>query len=234
MHIVDALGVCVLTSVEKWLKLRAVLEKWSDRMIERRGEKEIKLSHKELLSDRGFLVYVTRTYPAMVPYLKGFHLTIEMWRGGRDSEGWKLKEGNVESEGSDGSVHSGSERGDSPSMTQVEDEDMARINYRVRVKRGNVGVYAPEDGLTSPVPRFKDDVGALLRLTNFALPPLRVVRPTQVVQVFYGFGDASGKQFGATLSENHNCRGRLFPIGYASELVYGRQRWRKKAPITRS
>jgi hypothetical protein len=28
----------------------------------------------------------------MIPYLKGFHLTIEMWRGGRDAEGWKLKE----------------------------------------------------------------------------------------------------------------------------------------------
>ena len=143
VHIVDALGVCVLTLVKKWLKLRAILKKWSDRMIERRGEKEIKLSHKELLSDRGFLVYVTRTYPAMVPYLKGFHLTIEMWRGGRDSEGWELKEGNAESVGSDWSVNSVSGRGDSPSMTQVEDEDMVRINYRVGVKRGNVGVYAP-------------------------------------------------------------------------------------------
>ncbi len=30
-----------------------------------------------------------------------------------------------------------------------------------------------------------------------------------MVQVFYGFGDASGKQFGATLSKNYNCRGRL-------------------------
>ena len=48
------------------------------------------LSHKELLSDHGFLVYVTRTYPAMVPYLKGFHLTIEIWQGGRNIEGWKL------------------------------------------------------------------------------------------------------------------------------------------------
>ncbi len=35
------------------------------------------------------------------------------------------------------------------------------------------------------------------------------MRPTQVVQVFYGFGDASGKQFGALLSQNYNCRARL-------------------------
>jgi hypothetical protein len=29
------------------------------------------LPHKNLESYRGFLVYVSRTYPAMVPYLKG-------------------------------------------------------------------------------------------------------------------------------------------------------------------
>jgi len=144
----------------------------------------------------------------MVPYLKGFHFTIKMWRGGRDSEGWKLKEGNGDSAGSDWSVNS-----------LLEDEDMARINYRVGVKRGNVGVYAPEDGLTPPVPCFKDGVAALMCLTAFDLPPLRVVRPTQVVQVFYGFGDASGKQFGATLSENYNCHGRLSGADHGSNRI---------------
>jgi hypothetical protein len=28
-------------------------------------------------------VYMTRAYPSMIPYVKGFHLTIEMWRGNR-------------------------------------------------------------------------------------------------------------------------------------------------------
>ena len=58
-----------------------------------------------------------------------------------------------------------------------------------------------------------------MRLTDFDLPPLRVVRPTQVVQVFYGFGDASGKQFGATLSENYNCRGRLSGAGHGPDRI---------------
>ena len=65
-----------------------MLKKWHE--VLSAGERE--LSHKELQSDRGFLVYVTRTYPAMVPYLKGFHLTLETWRGGRDLEGWKVKD----------------------------------------------------------------------------------------------------------------------------------------------
>jgi hypothetical protein len=43
----------------------------------------------------------------------------------------------------------------------------------------------------------------------FELPPLRVVRPSQVVQVYYGFGDASGEQFGTTISQNYNCKARL-------------------------
>ena len=39
---------------------------------------------------RGFLVYLCRTYPDMVPYLKGIHLTLDGWRAGRDYAGWKL------------------------------------------------------------------------------------------------------------------------------------------------
>jgi len=54
---------------------------------------------------------------------------------------------------------------------------MAGVNHRIGVKRGNVGVHAPADGFTTPVPQFKKDIAALMRLTDFDLPPLRVVRP---------------------------------------------------------
>jgi hypothetical protein len=75
VYVVDQLGVCALTSKEKWAKMRGILEKWWTVLL----DPSQTLSHEELLSDRGFLAYVTRTYPAMVPYLKGFHLTIVMW-----------------------------------------------------------------------------------------------------------------------------------------------------------
>ncbi len=55
-------------------------------------ENDPRLSNKKLLVGRGFLVYVTQTYPAMVPYLKEFHLTIVIWRGGQASKDWKLRE----------------------------------------------------------------------------------------------------------------------------------------------
>ena len=216
VHVLDGLGVCVLTSKEKWAKMKGILAKWSARLL----DPAPKLSHKELLSDRGFLVYVTRTYPAMVPYLKGFHLTIEMWRGGRDADGWKLKEGDdssvtsLNSLGSLDVTRAGAhglnlDMAASYSPNCGEDEDEAAANHRLVVKLGEEHVYAPEDGFTTPVPRFKSDINALLRLSNFDLPPLRVVRPSHVVHVYYGFGDASGKQFGATISANYNCRGCL-------------------------
>ena len=41
---------------------------------------------KTLLRRKGFLQYVTRTYPSMVPYMQGFHNTIDAWRPNRDSD----------------------------------------------------------------------------------------------------------------------------------------------------
>eukprot|EP00957_Ditylum_brightwellii_P056820 4307432-Ditylum_brightwellii.AAC.1 len=32
---------------------------------------------------------MSRTYPEMVPYLKGTHHTLESWRPTRDEDGWK-------------------------------------------------------------------------------------------------------------------------------------------------
>ena len=75
VHVIPEKGVCVLTSDEKWLKTKGIISKWLD--VLEKGAME--LEHKELLSDRGFLVYVTRAYPPMIPYFKGFHLTAEMW-----------------------------------------------------------------------------------------------------------------------------------------------------------
>jgi hypothetical protein len=210
VHVLPELGVCVLTSAEKWAKMKGILEKWWDRVS--KGF-DVKLLHKELMSDRGFLIYVTRTYPAMIPYLKGFHLTIEMWRGGRNTKGWKVQhDTSVVSNTSLDSLDvtkAGEHRRDLSMLEQVEDEDVAGAAHRMLIKTGHGHLYAPGNGFTTPVPRFQDDIAALIQLTDFELPPLRIVRPSQVVQVYYGFGDASGKQFGAPISQNYNCRARL-------------------------
>ena len=86
VHIEEEQGILVLTSQEKWDRMKSICRYWLD--IVEGGEKT--LEFKKLQSDRGFMVYGTRPYPAMIPYLKGFHLSLEMWQGGRDEEGWKL------------------------------------------------------------------------------------------------------------------------------------------------
>jgi hypothetical protein len=48
------------------------------------------INHKKLESCRGFLVYVSNTYRAMIPYLKGIHLTVDSWRPDRDKEARRL------------------------------------------------------------------------------------------------------------------------------------------------
>ncbi|EJK74326.1 hypothetical protein THAOC_04001, partial [Thalassiosira oceanica] len=194
-------GVCVTTSEEKWNKLKGILTKWMTRL----QADETRLSHKELMSDRGFLVYVTQAFPAMVPYLKGFHLTIEMWRGGRDAEGWKVDDdaSSIASDQSLGSLddtRAGShglnlDREATCLIGQADEgpED-ARYGHAMSVER------APRDGFTMAVPRLKTDLQALIKLSAAELPALRVVRPSKIFLVYYGFGDAAGKGFGSTVT----------------------------------
>ena len=100
--------------------------------------------HKELLADPGFLVYVTRTYAAMIPYLKGFHLTVEMWRGGRDAEGWKWKNHDE---------HSVSTMvGEGELAADIEDKDEVVVNHRLGSKGRQDRRYTLENGFTTSAP----------------------------------------------------------------------------------
>ena len=69
--------------------------------------------------------------------------------------------------------------------------------------------HALSDGVTTAVPRLKYDIAALIKLSDFDLPPLWVIRPAKVAQVFYGFWDASNNQFGSTTLANYNCQAKF-------------------------
>ena len=77
-------SVCVTVTQEKWNKAKT----WVQEMEEWEPDK---IPLKRLMSARGFLLYVSRAFPDMVPYLKGLHATIDSWRPGRDDEGWKVE-----------------------------------------------------------------------------------------------------------------------------------------------
>jgi hypothetical protein len=79
----DESGVSVSVSQERWDKTKQILLDMAE-ILERNNPE---LSHKQLFSNQGFLIYVARAYPTMIPYLKGVHLTIEHWQNDRDEEG---------------------------------------------------------------------------------------------------------------------------------------------------
>jgi hypothetical protein len=81
----DQDAVSVSVTQEKWERAREYLVDIRS-ILDSGGVFDFKTLEKQ----RGFLVYVTRTYPALVPFLKGIHLTMDNWRGNRDPEGWKL------------------------------------------------------------------------------------------------------------------------------------------------
>ena len=49
------------------------------------------MSRARMDSIRGFLVYVYRTYMDMIPYLKGVHLSLDIWRLYRDEKGCMMR-----------------------------------------------------------------------------------------------------------------------------------------------
>jgi hypothetical protein len=80
-------GVYVTVSQEKWDKCRRFIGKI---MGELQQSGDDTLEFKPLERKRGFLIYVTRTFPSMVPYLKGIHQTLDTWRPNWREDGGKL------------------------------------------------------------------------------------------------------------------------------------------------
>ena len=136
------------------------------------------INHKELERRRGFLVYVSMTYPAMVPYLKGIHQTLGSWRSNRDEDGWKL----------------------TLSEMRASKYSLNQMKFSYSTKDAPTEVY--------PVARLEDDINCLLKLFESPRPTIRHVRSTLVSVAMYGFGDASGSGFGSSIQYSLGLRVR--------------------------
>jgi hypothetical protein len=133
-------GVMVLMSQEKWNCMKAICEHWRGILV--KGDTD--LDFKRLRFDRGFMVYVTQAYPGMKPYVKGFHLSLETWRGGRDSKGWKLPK-HQESVTKEGGV-------DATTTSTLDD---LKVDLVTRSLTGCDGLNdSPMSGVTQAAPRF--------------------------------------------------------------------------------
>ena len=159
-------GVFLLTSQEKWDKTRKILLDLKTQVDSGR------INTAELLSWRGFLIYVSRTYHMMKPYLKGLHLTVDSWRPLRGPDGWKLRNADIDL--------------------------LRRANEGEDVKPS---LPAEAPAWLEPVPRLTGDLDALLELCSDERPPRRRVRVQDVDSVFYVGGDASKVGYGSAMQQ---------------------------------
>ena len=184
----------MLTSQEKWDRMKAICEHWCGIL----GKGDTDLDFKRLRSDQGFMVYVTQTYPGMKPYLKGFHLSLETWRGGRDSKGWKLpkqQESVTKEEGTDATTSS---------------LDNLKVDLITRSLTGRDGPNdGPASGVTQAAPPFQQDLDAILHLAEGDTPRMRCVQSKRTLTAYYGFGDASLAGFGSTVARPDGLYGRF-------------------------
>jgi hypothetical protein len=174
-------GVFVEVSQERWDKTKLIL-KALEEVLEDDGPS---FSHKTLLSNRGFLIYVARTYPAMIPYLKGLHLTIEHWRDDRDPEGWPDLPAIQQKR---------KKRSDEEILNTFEDH-YSFVAALADLQEASDENTPPE--MVSPVPHLASDVRCMLELFSEETPAVHCVRGDSYSTVVYRCGDASGSGFGS-------------------------------------
>ena len=176
-------------SLAKWEKAKEFLDWVNAHCLQKRD-----LDRAKFRSGKGFLVHMSLTYDFLQPYLKGFHLSEESWRPGRDADGWKQRDKNtgvgegddvldefdLELEAALEDLHSGVRPDLTLPNTRRKDDD------------------APPT--VKPVPRLGFDVKALKAFLEPETPLQVIVRPVQgACYVVYGAGDASGEGFGSSL-----------------------------------
>jgi hypothetical protein len=87
----SAAGVRILVSRKKWANAKRLLATLRELVLASEW-----VDHKVLERIRGFLVYVAHTYRHLTPFIIGIHMPIYGLRPGRDDEGWRLRQAEVE------------------------------------------------------------------------------------------------------------------------------------------
>ena len=165
-----------LVSDKKWEKTKAKIDeldqlvRLADERKDSTSQERSKIPLKPLLSIRGYLIYVTRTYDWMNPYLKGLHNTISGWRPDY-VDGWKLT-------GREAMMFRRAQQDD-----QSDEEDEAQ---------GPPEMVEVQD-------RLRRDIRVLKELTSPAEPPRRKYRSRRILVALHLPGDASGQGFGSAL-----------------------------------
>ncbi len=168
---------------EKWDKGRSMVRRLWDALSKHEDRRPV-LERKTLEKETGFLNHLAMTFEDMVPYLKGFYLTLNSWRQGRDAEDWKVSDKEWHQILMD-RYHNG--------RISADELDSGRSTLFGK------DLMAPSEVTASP--RLIDDVEALLTIFDASdVPPQVNLRSKKILTVVYGFGDASGTGLGSTFT----------------------------------
>ena len=176
---VEENGVFVTVSKKKWKRAQDIVSRWSDHFI---TSSELPwLNYKALESDIGFLIHLSMSYPVIKPFLRGFYLTLNSWRDGRDRYGWKIPDKAYKLFLQLGR-RSGDRRDDETSYMDVAStEDDAAAPTHVKAQ-----------------PLMKEHMAILVEMFSSKEPVLRLVRGSAILEALYIFGDASWLGFGSS------------------------------------
>ena len=185
-------GLYVLCMDEKWIKSKRIINDLCNHVVTLKAPL---VNYKSLESNVGFLCHISRTYPMIFPYLKGFYNTLNNWRCGRDKDGWKIsKTAWLELIAGD---------------ISFEDENDIHMSFEDRKRSFLVKNTKDQPSEVIPVPRLGRDLKALQTLFSLENPPLRLIRGSSVNCALFGFGDASGGGFGSSWEVNKDTAYRF-------------------------
>jgi hypothetical protein len=178
---IEGEGLYVLSMEGKWAKAKSIIAKFYSLVV---VEKQSLLDYKMLESDVGFLCHVSRTYPIIFPYLKGFYNTMNNWRCDRDADGWKLSH----------TAWMELLAGDVGFETEAD----IGLDFEDRKRKFVKSRHSNHPASVAFVPRLSRDLCALSALFSPPEPTLRLIRGHSIQFALFGFGDASGGGFGSS------------------------------------
>ena len=190
---VSETAVSKTVTQEKWDKARTIAQRYTDGF---KKSPTPAFSHKQMQRDVGFLVHVAMTFSSLMPFLKGFYLTMNAWRGGRNKDGWKLSSkewiAHLQPKLSDADVDTLCGFLDEP------DEDGTKTSSHDSPPEAPNNKDSPPRTVY-PVPRLASDVKAIAAMFDSEHPPVMQVRSASIFVAIYGAGDASGAGFGSAI-----------------------------------
>ncbi|KAL7559567.1 hypothetical protein ACA910_009967 [Epithemia clementina (nom. ined.)] len=166
----------------KWDNGKQHLKLYVDRLA---WEGNPMLNYKTLRSNAGFLVHQAMTYSCLMPFLKGFFLTMNAWQEDWGLDGWKMTPLEW--------VTYLSHKMESKEGVEATDH----IQESLEGTSGNqvlAGNEPPPDTV-APVERFRMDIKAIRQMFDSQTPPLIPIDSQEILVAIYGFGNALGKGF---------------------------------------